>query len=800
MKSNYRVIVIGGGIVGASVLYHLCRFGWTDVALIERSELTAGSTWHAAAGFHAFNSDPNLAALQAYAIRMYREVEKQSGISCGLHVNGGINIATTRQRQEVLKAEYSAFKAVGITSARLVTASEIDEMTMGSVRTDDVLMGLHNEDQGHLDPNGATHALARSATNMGAEVILRNRVIELVETGCGEWDLITESGTVRAEHVVNAAGLWAKQVGMMAGIDLPVTPMEHHYVVTDALASLSGNDREIPSIVDAERSIYARQEGHGLLVGLYEKQPAHWNMDGAPWDYGMELIPENIDRVGDEFSRGFERFPELSGTGIKRWVNGAFTFAPDGNPLIGPTSSPGYWVACGVMAGFSQGAGVGKSLAEWMINGEPSTDIHGMDIARFGPHHSCREYLRQTTAQFYSRRMDIAFPNEELPAGRRLRTPGAYTEMTSAGARWGDNWGMEAPLYFVKGEPFDEPGTIYRSADFGTVRDECLASMLSLTLADISSYARYEVSGANAARWLSWLLACRLPEPGKIRLAPMLGLTGKLLGDFICVAWPDGTYWLTGSYRLREWHMRWFRTMMIGEVSITDISDAQGGFALIGPQARDLLTSLGTPRIETMTMMECMDASIGLVDVRILRLSLTGELTYEIHCSAGCHAQLRKILIEAGESHDIREIGFRAIGSMRIEKGMGVWGAEFTQSYSPQMTGLDRWIDWGKGYSVGVEAAMSLPWPDPYYCTLKIDADKADSCGFEPVHLQDRLIGMTTSGGFGHRTGSSLALAMIESEFTETGTNMTVDVAGERRDAMVIPQSPYDPTGARMRA
>ena len=801
MNSNrYRVVVIGGGIVGTSVLYHLCREGWSDVALIERSELTSGSTWHAAAGFHAFNSDPNLAALQGYAIDLYRQVEQESGISCGMHAHGGINLATTPQRLEVLKSEYSAFKAVGITSARLVEASEIKAMTRDIVRTDDVLLGLYNGHQGHVDPNGSTHALARSARIRGAEIILRNRVVEINRQSTGDWELVTEAGTIKAEHVVNAAGLWARQVGFMAGIDLPVTPMEHHYVVTDTIGSLADSPGQIPSIVDEERSIYARQEGKGLLVGLYEQNPVHWNMDGVPWDFGMELIPENIDRVGDELGRGFERFPDLEGVGIKRWVNGAFTFAPDGNPLVGPTSRRGFWVACGVMAGFSQGAGIGKSLARWIVHGEPEGDVFGMDIARFGHHHSCRDYIRQTTGQFYRRRMMIAFPNEELPAGRQIRTPGAYTDMCKAGACWGNNWGMESPLYFARKGPFPEPGTIFRSADFATVKEECQVARDSVVIADISAYSRTLVTGGCASTWLETLLASRCPHPGRARLAPMLSPSGLLLGDLMCIAWHDGTFWLTGSYRLREWHMRWFRNHFTSGIEVTDISDSHGGFALIGPQSRDLLCHLGVNDVAGMKMMDCMCASIGLVDVRIIRLSLTGELTYELHCHPCQHAQLRQTLLEGGRQYDIRDMGFRAARSMRIEKSMGSWGTEYTTSFSAGMTGLDKWVAWDKPSFIGKEAAQAMPSPERGLCTLEIDADNADAFGFEPIHHLDRVVGMTTSGSYGHRTGKSLALVILDRDFMSPGTRLSVDVAGEYRDAVVIPPSPYDPEGVRMRS
>src|SRR5262245_58712428 len=443
MKSHYRTVVIGGGVVGASVLYHLAKFGWKDIVLIEREILTAGSSWHAAGGFHALNADPNIAALQAYTIDLLSEVEKESGQSIGMHMTGGVSIAAAPERWEWLKASYRIFQTMGIEDVRLVGVDEIREHCP-ILNTDGVLGGLYAEREGYIDPSGVVHAYAKAARKRGAEVIEHNRVLELRHSADGQWDVVTEKGTITAEHVVNAGGLWAKQVGRMAGIELPVSPMEHHYLVTENIPEIKALDKELPLIVDLEGFTYMRQEQKGMLLGIYETDHKHWNMDGAPWDYGFDLIQEDKDRIADELALGFSRYPCLETAGIKRWVNGAFTFSPDGNPLVGPVRGvPNYWVACGVMAGFLQGGGVGKSLAEWIIHGEPEADVFGMDIARYGDFASNREYVRQTTGQFYSRRFVMSYPNEQLPAGRPLKTAGAHGAMTQAGARWGNSWGME---------------------------------------------------------------------------------------------------------------------------------------------------------------------------------------------------------------------------------------------------------------------------------------------------------------------------------------------------------------------
>ncbi|RUX26323.1 FAD-dependent oxidoreductase [Mesorhizobium sp. M2A.F.Ca.ET.042.01.1.1] len=802
MKSHYRAVVIGGGVVGASVLYHLTRFGWSDVALIERAELTAGSTWHAAAGFHALNADPNVAALQDYTIKLYREIEAESGQNAGLHMTGGVNMASDPQRWEWLKSAWAVFQSVGIETARLVTPEEIKEICP-IVDVSGVLGGLHDSNEGHLDPYGTTHAYAGAARKRGADVILRNRVVELKQRADGGWDVVTEKGTIVAEHVVNAGGLWAKQVGLMAGVDLPVTPMEHHYFVTEDIPEVAALDKELGLAVDLDGFSYLRQERKGVLLGVYEQNPKHWNMDGAPWDYGIELIPEDIDRISPELAKAYERFPCLATAGIRKWVNGAFTFTPDGNPLVGPVRGlTNYWVACGVMAGFSQGGGVGKSLAEWMIYGEPEADIFGMDIARYGAFAANREYLRQTTGQFYARRFVMTFPNERLPAGRPLKRPGAYDGMSAAGAEWTASWGLEIPAYFAP-MGFREETTLKRSNAFDIVGDEVLQVRRAAGLVDTTAFSRYAVSGPGAEAWLDKLLACRLPKPGLAKLAPMLGPNGRLKGDLTVLNWGGGEYWIMGSYYLREFHMRWFEAHIAEGVSVTDISDATSGFLITGPNARKILecTTHQDISAKTLPFMACGEFDIGMVRARIARLSIAGELGFEINCPATLHATLRETLLAAGQDLGLAEIGYYALNSLRLEKSFGIWSREFTQGYTPGQTGLDRFIAFDKGDFIGREAVLKEreAGASQRIVTLEVDAVDADASGFEPVWSKSRRVGFVTSGGYGYTLGKSVALALLDDGFAGEGTELSVHIVGVERPACVIAASPYDPEGKAMR-
>ncbi len=446
-----------------------------------------------------------------------------------------------------------------------------------------------------------------------------------------------------------------------------------------------------------------------MLLGVYELTPKHWNVEGAPWDYGMELIPEDIDRISMELGRGFDRYPCLANAGIKRWVNGAFTFTPDGNPLVGPVPGKrGYWTACGVMAGFSQGGGVGKALAEWMIHGEPEQDVYGMDVARYGDFAANREYLRQTTAQFYARRFVMTYPNERLPAGRPLRRPACYDAMTAAGAEWTAMWGLEIPVYFA--EPgFEETPTLQRSNAFPLVAEEVKAVREGVGIVDTSGFSRFEVRGADAEAWLDRLLACRLPKPGRVRLAPMLSPTGRLLGDLTVINWGEGVWWLMGSYYLRAWHRRWFDSQLVGRVAVRDLSDAMTGFALAGPRSSELLAALAAEGSAGLGFMEAGAMDIGLHRALVARLSVTGELGYEINVPCAEHRPLGQRLLAAGAQFGARLFGFASMNALRLEKSFGVWSAEYRWSYTPGMSGLDRFVAFDKPEFIGAPAPPPPP-------------------------------------------------------------------------------------------
>ena len=517
MRSDARVVVIGGGVVGASVLYHLTKAGWKDVLLLERGELTCGSTWHAAGGMHTVNGDPNVAKLQQYTINLYRELEQISGQSCGMHLTGGLLLAGTRERLDWLKMTKARGRYLGM-ELELVSVDEAERM-FPLLNKKHFVGALFDPIEGHVDPYGVTHAYAKAAQIGGAEVARHTRVTDLRQRGDGSWDVITEAGNVHAEHVVNAGGLWAREVGRMVGLELPVLAMEHQYFITEDLPQLKGRPQELVHVIDFEGEIYTRQERGGMLLGTYERAGVPWSPVTTPWDFTQSLLPNDLERIAPSLEVGFEHFPALGEVGIRKVVNGPFTFAPDGNPLVGPIRGlRNFWVACGVMAGFSQGGGVGLALSRWMVDGDPGADVWAMDVARYGDW-ATLAYTNTKVRENYSRRFRIRFPNEELPAARPLRTTPVYERLAAAHAVFGDYCGLEHALWFApSAKEASETVTFHRSNAHEHVAAECRAVGEGAGLLEISNYGKFEVTGAQAAAWLSQVMANRVPATGRIAL------------------------------------------------------------------------------------------------------------------------------------------------------------------------------------------------------------------------------------------------------------------------------------------
>jgi len=803
VKSHVQVAIIGGGVVGCSVLYHLTKLGWRDVALIERSELTSGSTWHAAGGFHTLNADTNMAALQGYTIRLYRELEEISGQSCGLHHVGGLTLATTPERLDYLKAERAKHRYMGL-HTEIVGPDEIRRLSP-ITNTDGVLGALYDPLDGHLDPFGTTHAYAKAARQQGAEIYLRNRVLELKPQADGSWQVVTEQGTIVAEHVVNAGGLWAREVGAMAGVSLPLHPMEHQYLVTEDIPEVYERGEELPHVMDPAGESYLRQEGRGLVIGFYEQDCEHWAVDGTPWAFGQELLPDKLDRIGDSLEIAFGRYPCLGRAGIKRIINGPFTFAPDGNPLVGPV--PGlrnFWSACAVMAGFSQGGGVGLTLAEWMVEGEPTRDVFAMDVARFGSY-TTPAYTRETVRQNYQRRFAITYPNEELPAGRPLDTTPAYALWKQRRAVFGHGHGLEHVNYFApEGEPLFETPSFRRSNAFPVVAAECRAVRTAVGLNEIHNFGKYDVSGPDAEDWLNRIFANRMPREGRICLTPMLSPKGRIIGDFTVAKLGPERFQLTASYSAQAFHMRWFeRHLPPAGVAIRNVSLERLGFQIAGPKARELLSRVTRSDVsaEEFPFLAVRELEVGRVPAIVNRVTYTGDLGYEIYVAAKHQVALYEALTEAGADLGLTPFGMRAMMSLRLEKSFGSWLRGFKPDYVPAETGLDRFVSFKKNDFIGRDAAVAArdTPPDRQLTTLVVEAADADVVADEPIWKDGEVVGFVTSGGYAHFVEKSVALGFVPRALIAEGADFEIEILGERRPAKIVTRPLFDPDAARMR-
>ena len=788
MKTTTRVAIIGGGVVGCSVLYHLTKLGWSDVMLLERSELTSGSTWHAAGGFHTLNGDTNMAALQGYTIKLYRELEKLTGLSCGLHHVGAITLADNQDRFDMLVAERAKHRYMGL-ETMIIGPEEIAKIAP-ITNTEGVIGGLYDPLDGHLDPSGTTHAYAKAARMGGATIETNCKVSETTQRPDGTWNIVTDKGTIHAEHVVNAAGLWAREVGAMANIYFPLLPMEHQYLITEEvpeIVSIAEAGGEHPGVTDLSGESYLRQEGRGLCIGFYEQRCRPWAVNGTPWNFGQELLPDDFDKIEDSIAFAYKRFPALERSGIKSVIHGPFTFAPDGNPLVGPV--PGmrnYWSACAVMAGFSQGGGVGLSLAQWMVEGEPERDVFAMDCARFGKWVT-PEYTVPKVIENYQRRFSVTFPNEELPAARGVRKTPMYEIFNQMGAVWGADFGLEVPNYFAKDdEPGFETPSFRRSNAWAAIAREVNAVRSSVGINEVHNFSKFLITGPNARAWLDRIMAGRIPSYGRLALNPMLSNKGRLIGDFTVSCISADTFQLTASYASQEYHHRWFIQNMDDGVRIENISDRRNGFQIAGPRAAEVLQKCTSVTVEDIRFLDVLEITVGSTDCLVQKVSYTGDQGFEIYCDSTDQQSLWNTLWTAGKGYGMTPFGMRAMMSLRLDRFFGSWMSEFSPDYTAAETGLDRFVSFKKnvdfiGRSVA-EAERASP-PLRQLVVLEVDAAEADIVSYEPVFINDEVQGYCTSGGFSHYAKKSIAFALVPRAMVTDDLVVEIEILGQRRNA-----------------
>jgi len=802
LKNQARVVVIGGGVVGASVLYHLTKAGWKDVLLIERGELTCGSTWHAAGGMHTINGDPNVAKLQQYTINLYKEIERVSGQSCGMHVTGGIMLAGTRERMDWLKMAQARGRYLGM-ELEIISVDEAARL-FPLMNKEHFVGALLDPIEGHVDPYGVTQAYAKAAQLGGAEIVRHTRVTDLKPCRDGTWDVITEQGNVHAEHVVNAGGLWAREVGRMAGLELPVLAMEHQYLITEDIPALKGQKEQLHCI-DFEGEIYTRQERGGMLLGTYERAGVPWSPRETPWDFTQSLLPNDLERIAPSLEVGFQHFPALGEVGIRKVVNGPFTFAPDGNPLVGPIRGlRNFWVACGVMAGFSQGGGVGLALSQWMVEGDPGADIWAMDVARYGDW-TTLAYTNAKVRENYSRRFRIRFPNEELTAARPLRTTPIYGRLEAQHAVFGDYCGLEHALWFAP-SPADahEDVTFHRSNAHPYVTLECQAVREAAGLLEISNYGKFEVTGAGAEEWLSLIMANRVPRPGRIALTPMLNERGKLIGDFTMCRLAADRIFLICTYVAEVYYRRWFeRYPPPAGVTVRPCAMEYVGLSVAGPSSRALLQELTREDLSSAAFpfLSFRRIDIGMIPAFVGRITFTGDLGFEIWVTTEYQRALYDLITAAGPAHGLRHFGGRALNAMRIEKSFGTWAREYRPIYGPFEAGLGRFVDLKKDAFVGRAAALEeqASGGKLRLVTFAVDTTDADASGDEPIWHDGKVVGWVTSGAYGYSVQRSLALGYIPAALAGADEGFEIELIAERRRATRLSGAAFDPDGGRMR-
>tara|TARA_R110002096_G_scaffold22170_6_gene71528 strand:- start:1504 stop:3924 length:2421 start_codon:yes stop_codon:yes gene_type:complete len=806
MKTHAQAVVIGGGLIGCSILYHLAKLGWKDVVLLERDELTSGSTWHAAANLHGLHDNNNISKLQYYTMQLYKDLEAETGQGCGVFQPGSLYLAQTEQREHQLRIQAA--------KARYFDA-EFYELTIDEAREKNPLVNfdgvrcvMFEPDGGNVDPSGVTQAYATGARKMGAEIYRFTPVTATSQRADETWDVETPTGSINTPWVINVAGLWGREVAAMAGVNLPLQPTEHQYLVTETIPEIAALNRRLPSVADRDGEYYMRQEGDGLLIGAYEKDMKFWAEEGTPLGFGHELFADDLDRIMDNIMRAMDRVPAAANVGVKRVINGPMIWSPDASALYGPVPElKGYFCCNGIIPGFSQSGGLGLMTAQWIIEGEPEFDMFPWDVARFGAW-ADKGFTKARVQDQYANRFKIHFPYEERAAGRPSRMRPTYEKQKSMGAVFGLNYGWEHPLWFAgDGVEGRENYGFDRQDWFEPVGAECRALRSGVGVIDVSNFGKYEIKGAGAGDWLDKIVANKVPrEIGRSCLTPLLGVRGGIAGDFTITMLGEDHFWMVGSGIAERYHQRYFGAVDCPEtVSFDSRTSAYCGFNVAGPKSRELLSRLSQADFSTENwkFMRSKQITVAGIDAIAIRVSFTGDLGWEIYVPEADQLRLYEALFDTGSDLGVRPVGGRALGSLRIEKGYGSWSREYSPEYWPQEVGLDRLVKIDKPEFLGRDAYLALKDKPPreQLVILEVDAKTADASGGEPVFLRDGTpVGRVSSGAYGYTVNKSLALCFIKSEYAGAGNEFDVAILGQPHAAVQLVEPPFDPSGSRLRA
>ncbi len=804
MRREAKVVIIGGGVAGCSLLYHLTRLGWSDVVLLEADELTSGSTWHAAGLCTQFNPSYNVMKLLCYSVELYQSLEAETGQAVDYHRCGSIRLARDQDRLDEFQHRKGIADQLGV-PFEIVSASEAKDL-FPLANFDDILGVAHLPSDGYVDPTGLTHAFAKGAQAKGAEVSRQTRVTAIERSNNG-WLVETSRGPIQAEVVVNAAGQWSREIGRMVGVVFPIVPLEHHYLITEVMDVVGALERELPVMRDPDASFYVREEGGALLVGPFERNTVPWALDGIPEDFHATLLPEALERLEHVLEGVARRVPSFADAGIKSVVNGPDGYTPDGHCLMGPVPGlPNFHVLAGFsIFGIVFGGGAGKYAAEWIVEGQPSDNMWELDVRRFDDYASSNRYVAARACEIYGREYAIHYPEEELPAGRPLKTGPLYDRLLAKGAVFGARFGWERPLWFARNGSARDEYSFRRANWHAAVGEECAAVRSGVGVLDQTSFAKYEVSGPGAKDFLDRLCTNKIPaSTGRMALTQMCTPKGGIECDVTVTKLGEDHYYVVSAAATELHDYAWMARHLPedGSVRLENITSQLATLTLAGPRSRDLLQALTDTDCsnEAFRFFRCQEFHVGMVPVRALRVSFVGELGYELHHAAEYQRRLYDLLMEEGEQHGIVDWGYRALDSMRLEKAYRLWGTDMSADWTPFEAGMDRFVKLEKGDFIGRDALVRQRERglERALVCLVVDAADADCHGYEPVWAEGAVIGYVASGGYGHTVQQSIAFGYLPVRYSEPGIELGVDILGERRTARVAAQPLYDPKNERL--
>ncbi len=809
MKTHARVVVIGGGIAGCSTLYHLTKMGWSDVVLVERDELTSGSTWHAAGNCPNFSTSWNIMKLQAYSNRLYAGLGEEVDYPIAIHRTGSVRLAHSPERMEEFQHACGMAQAQGL-GFEMLSPNAIREFHP-YCETHDLQGALWDPDDGDVDPAQLTQALAKGARDGGAEIYRQNPVEAIAQNRNGEWLVQTRNGTITAEIVVNAAGYRAGEIGELVGLALPIVSMQHQYLVSEAIPELEGREEKLPLLRDPDVSYYLRQERHGLLLGPYEWDATLAWPERVPEDFAMELFPDSLDRLEWYIEQAMERVPLLAKAGIQRVINGPIPYTPDGNPLIGPAYPLENFYLCAAFSfGIVQGGGAGKAMAEIIVEGESEWDLWGLDSRRYGAY-ATKDYTAAKAIELYQNEYAIAFPYEERPAGRPAKTTPVYGLLQAKGARFGARGGWERALWFAPDGQVEEPEgkqalSFHHAAWHQTVGEECRAVRERAGLLDLGGFAKYQVTGPGAAAFLDRLITGRLPQVGRLALSYFCNERGGLVSELTITRLAEGRFYLCSAATAEWYDHHWMLRQLAGEdgVSIANVTGQLGTLVLAGPDARRILSKVTDADLSNQNFpwLAAREITIGFAPALALRVSYVGELGWELHVPLEHLLAVYQALMAAGAEFEIADFGMYAMDSLRLEKCYRAWKLDLTLEYSPLEAGLERFVRLDKAGFIGRAALLKQKQEglSQRLVPLLVESDRVDSPFCASVFQNGKRVGLVGSSGYGHWVGKSIALAYLQTQHAERGTELEVEIYGQRRPCVVAQEPLYDPENLRLKS